>query len=832
MIILKTKKYSKILTIVLILALISVTFIALIPAVAADTPTYAFVTVTPDPAGVGQEVSIIMWLDKINPTTAGPQGSLWQNYGLEITKPDGETETRGPFTADPAAFAFTLYNPTQLGSYTIEFTFPGQQVTGIGSLIPIPIDEYYEPSSFTTTLTVQEEQISVLSQNPLPTNFWTRPIDAQNQYWNTISGNWLGIGATTFGDTTYDLSGNFNPYSKAPNSAHVVWTKPITFGGLIGGEFGGSTTSNYYTGKSYEPKLTPPVIINGVLYYNEPLPPKNGYYAVDLRTGETIWHHESVGPLTEVGAVGLLGTPSYPGISCGQIFNYRSPNEVGARPYLWFTSTTGPAGSEFGGAPFWYLYDAEEGDLILEISNATAGGTRVQGPNGELLYYYVGTSWLAMWNSTKAIDSETTGFGTIQWAWRPPTGTKIDWKEGLQWNVTVPPIFGQAIHQIDSGIIVAITGNIFLPQNWQMEVAYDQWTGQRLWVQNRTTPTGATTFGMMGPFKEGVYTEYDKGALQWRGFSGTTGQLVWGPTEPYTNEWDSQPSEYIGAYGNAYQRTLKGINAINIVTGEKLWSFQGASSGVDWPGFSTLPFLGGDMVIADEKIFVGAGNSHGDPLFRGAQLYAINATSGEQVWNINGFFLGTMPIADGYLVGYNGYDSKLYCFGKGRTAIEVEAPLTAIDYGDSLMVVGTVTDQSPGVEGTPAISDEDMTEWMEYLHMQKPMPSAEGVEVSLTALDPNGNLIEIGIVTSDITGLFKTLWTPDVPGEYTVRAAFAGSESYWPSHAETAIGVVEAPTPPPPDPTPAPMTDTYIAGSTIAIIATIAVVAFLLLRKK
>jgi hypothetical protein len=37
---------------------------------------------------------------------------------------------------------------------------------------------------------------------------------------------------------------------------------------------------------------------------------------------------------------------------------------------------------------------------------------------------------------------------------------------------------------------------------------------------------------------------------------------------------------------------------------------------------------------------------------------------------------------------------------------------------------------------------------------------------------------------------------------------------------------------PAPTPTPAPMTDTYIAGSTVAILAGLAIAVFLLLRKK
>ena len=45
---------------------------------------------------------------------------------------------------------------------------------------------------------------------------------------------------------------------------------------------------------------------------------------------------------------------------------------------------------------------------------------------------------------------------------------------------------------------------------------------------------------------------------------------------------------------------------------------------------------------------------------------------------------------------------------------------------------------------------------------------------------------------------------------------------------ETYLAYVEAPAAStPPDPTPAPMTDTYIAGSTVAIIAAIGVVVFL-----
>jgi hypothetical protein len=82
--------------------------------------------------------------------------------------------------------------------------------------------------------------------------------------------------------------------------------------------------------------------------------------------------------------------------------------------------------------------------------------------------------------------------------------------------------------------------------------------------------------------------------------------------------------------------------------------------------------------------------------------------------------------------------------------------------------------------------------------------------------------------------MFKIVFTPEVPGEYTVYASFEGSNGYWPSHAETFIDVEEAPAATPaPTPTPAPMTDTYVLGIGSAIlIAVIIGFVLLLLRKR
>jgi hypothetical protein len=139
--------------------------------------------------------------------------------------------------------------------------------------------------------------------------------------------------------------------------------------------------------------------------------------------------------------------------------------------------------------------------------------------------------------------------------------------------------------------------------------------------------------------------------------------------------------------------------------------------------------------------------------------------------------------------------------------------------------------------GVPVVADANMSAWMEYVYMQFPRPTdVVGVDVTISVLDPNNNVYDVGTVTSDASGSFCCEFTPQVPGLYTVTATFAGSKSYWPSYAETHLKVNEAPTPTAePTPSPAPMTDMYVTGFGAGMIIAIAVVGLLLvmmLRKR
>ena len=155
--------------------------------------------------------------------------------------------------------------------------------------------------------------------------------------------------------------------------------------------------------------------------------------------------------------------------------------------------------------------------------------------------------------------------------------------------------------------------------------------------------------------------------------------------------------------------------------------------------------------------------------------------------------------------------------------------------GDTVMLKGTVTDESPAQKGKAAVSDESMATWMEYLHMQKPIDgtfhnvTVTGVPVTISVTDANGNSRVIGTTTSDITGGFGFEWTPEIPGKYTLFATFAGSNSYGSSFAQTYMTVAKAPAPPPEAPQPqSSMADTYLLPATASVVVTIVAVGAVL----
>ena len=77
---------------------------------------------------------------------------------------------------------------------------------------------------------------------------------------------------------------------------------------------------------------------------------------------------------------------------------------------------------------------------------------------------------------------------------------------------------------------------------------------------------------------------------------------------------------------------------------------------------------------------------------------------------------------------------------------------------------------------------------MEAAYEQQPLPTnLTGVPVNIYVLDSNSNYRQIGTTTSDASGTFSYTWKPDIPGDFTVYAVFAGSNGYWPSSADAHL---------------------------------------------
>ena len=80
-------------------------------------PTNAYVSCTPSKIGLGQSTTIVVFLDRYSPTSGGAVGQTWDGFKLDITKPDGNKITIGPWTCTSAvASDFKMFKPDALGN--------------------------------------------------------------------------------------------------------------------------------------------------------------------------------------------------------------------------------------------------------------------------------------------------------------------------------------------------------------------------------------------------------------------------------------------------------------------------------------------------------------------------------------------------------------------------------------------------------------------------------------------------------------------------------------------------------------------------------------------
>jgi hypothetical protein len=528
-------------------------------------------------------------------------------------------------------------------------------------------------------------------------------------------------------------------------------------------------------------------------------------------------------------------------------------------PYLWGTAT-------INGSVYWNYYDALTGALIRQYNNC--GSARLI--DGSVLAFgtqtLVSTTDTALngyvyeWNMTSVATSGTTA---NQWntgiIWKVPAVIAIT--GGVQSapgtntanTYRGPAIF--AVSQDESVIVVANT--------YQVYNAYNAATGASLW--NLTLNYQTQTNEEFPLANVDDFIIWNPTACAWNAYSIKTGALLWttpsvGSDSWVSSQWASSWSIYYtetNDLSNMYIATPDGVMyAYSLTDGHLVWHSTPFDT-TEYPN-NAIPYVCTGTVMVGGNIYTYAGYSTSyqiDPVPRFAMMVCLNATTGTTEWTLNG---GIMPsaAANGYVLGSSQFDGQMYCLGKGPTQTTVSAPQTAITSGTPVIISGSVLDKSPSsssatltamfANGVPAVSDDNMSVWMDYLYMQNSTlvnspPICNGVPVTLTAVDPNGNVAVIGTATSNYLGNYQFQWTPTTQGLYTIYATFTGSNSYYTSSASTGATVssATASTTSTPAPTSTAQSSVsssdllmYLAIAVVAIIIAIAIVGALILRKK
>ena len=825
-------------------------------------PAIARLSFGPNPVGVGQPITVNMW------TSPAPGANRARTgYKVTITKPDGTTVVMGPlnsYIADGTCW-FT-YVPDAVGTWKLKFDAAGDyypagtyfngvvNATGTapaGNPFGGPstyASAYYQAASTAEqTLTVQSDMVASWPPSPLPTDYWTRPVIANFREWSAVMGDypWYGpgggpnwpAGTNPYSSTRY----SFVPYVQGPSTAHVVWRRMGIMSGIIGGDYGDQSLggvaggiqtlpqpgvpSIIYNGRCYQ-TLTKiePTLVNGT-YLNMPT---SVWECYDLRTGQVYWDIQLPSTVTSI-AFGssvftIISTPAPTAIE----YAYGGAAIVGGG-----SQATTTADLVYIGGSRLIKYDPFTGAITANVSTAPiSSGT-----------YYMNQYALS-------VQSLSGKYYLINWT---VAGTSANFTSRIVSNITFPFSSLPATTDFSAGVAANVAGITLSGAYSGINVqGASLTTGQLLWnttIMNEWLYSGSCVVADHG--KVAALSSTGK----WLAWDLSTGNLAWTGQEMDYPWGASAFGAYAvqSAYGKFYWETYDGIYAYNWDDGKIAWHFQSPAAypyDTNYYDNNTAqnPFDEG-AIIAGGMIY-SYNNEHSaiSPVARGWKIFAVNATTGEGVWNLT--TPGTCgPVSDGYMVANSFYDGYLYVFGKGRSETTISAPSTGITLGQSIVLTGTVLDKSPGDLGTylsptartdfpekvPCISKGSMQTYMDYLYMQIPIPSGvtvTGVPVKLLAIDSSGTVTDIGTTTSDMSGKFVYSWAPQNTGTYKITATFAGDESYGSSWDETGVSVGPAPAIPQ-TPT-APVYPDYtwtIIGAAIAIIIVVALATVLILRK-
>jgi hypothetical protein len=726
--------------------------------------SYPYLGVIPNPVGVNQMV--LMHVGMTRPLPLVQYG--WENLWIEIVKPDGETDTIENIKTDSTGGTGATYTPNMVGEYQMRTHFPEQQG-------PDGVTQEEAVSEW-VYLEVQSDPVPYYPDHGLPSEYWTRPIDANNRVWSTIAGNWRNIG--------FDQDPKFAPYNDGFETAHILWTRPLAIGGIIGGEVGEGKTMTI--GDAYEGKYPNRLILAGRLYYTEGGSrglEKTETICVDLHTGEEYWRKV------------FLNNQS---LSFATTIWWDGFNMHGGFPYL-FISSRGT----------WHAFDAYSGDWRFTIENVPSGDTHLDPATGEPQVLTVDTrnNEMRLWRISSYVKSL---FGSTAGSWgntiEGQTHDADDWGDAAyEYVVDIPDNLEGGLDWVLEDRVIGATLSYDEVTLWGLSTEpgkegdflfQNTWVPPASWAEGEVTVAGFGGGWMLN--HDNVAVLWVKETREYYGFSLETGEYMWGPTEPqyYLDAVDDTPTESrVAAYGNFYSLSLGGIvYCYNIQTGETKWTYPIEDYYQEF--LFANNWWGKPVFITDGKIYLGhTEHSPIDPRPRGAPFICLDAYTGDLIFRADNLFRSTRwggraIIGDSIMAAMDTYDQRLYAVGKGPSALTVAKTGTIAELGSAFTIEGTVMDVSPGTQddtmklrfpyGVPAVSDESQSKWMTYVYKNYDRPQdATGVQIKIEVVTPSGEYQSLGTTTSDTYGNWAFGMCPEEAGTYTIIATFEGSEAYY-----------------------------------------------------
>ena len=827
--------------------------------------TVAYMSIRPNPIGLNQPFMVNLF-----PVPAPNAERVFKDLKVTITKPDGNTEViiKNSYPADGTAWF--EHSADQVGTWSFKFDFPGeyfpagrylngQIITATTGGTVYTDSVYFQPStSPVMNITVQQDLVASYPSMPLPTDYWTRPVPYDYREWWPIAGNfpWRGPSGGPMWDSLYPNTnpywggyqisgmggpwrGTFTPWVQGPSSAHVAWKQQYGIGGIVGGDYGteiadvtifaGSGVGRFptivYSGRAYT--------YNGYDSYaaKDVSQPGTGKTAVpywicqDYRTGELIWQRpletgEVAPTVIEYFNQGLL-----PG---GEV--------AGVAQHLTSVNFLSISGG------FLRKYDPWTGAMVGNYSIAPMTGTNIYYMNG----YCMGLQDLGV-----SVSADQR-YRLINWT---TFGTSNTFSTRIASNITWPWSSFPEITDYQSGVSI-LTSKVFIggaPYKTNV-MAASLSTGKQIWNVSLdeweySSSTDYADHGMFAMLAEQGY---------FVALNINTGAVVW-KSQKMQYPWDDPGFggyNVLSAYGLLYRNGYGGVYAFNWTNGNIAWTYVSKAAApyetpyTDQNGTTVYSTNVGGAIADGKYYFYNTEHSASVPITRGWQTHCVNATSGQEIWSIGIAGGGSKhttdigAIADGYMA-LGGSDGFTYVFGKGQTETTVTAPDVVISKGSGVVIKGSVMDLSPAQPNTPCVSKDSMALQMEHIHNQLPIDgiwhnqTMIGVPVVLTAIDPNGNAVEIGTAsTNGYYGTYAKEWTPDIEGTYQIIASFQGDDSYSSSAAATGISVAALQTAiPTPATTSALQVDNTpilyaIAAAAIAIIIAVVIVGVLILRRR